>query len=111
MGNTLNPFEPARLGGLELKNRFMKAATFEGMTPDGVPGQRLRDFHMGIAKGGIGLTTLSYCTTEADGRIMDSMMWLHEGIEAKLRDLISALKSTGVKVSGQVTLKCLYRLD
>jgi len=100
---TINPFAPAKLGKLELKNRIMKAATFEGMTPSGVPGQRLTDFHMSIANGGIGLTTLSYCTTEADGRIMNNMMWLHEGIAEDLRGLISKLQRTGVKVSGQVT--------
>ncbi len=99
----VNPFKPAALSGIQLKNRFMKAATFEGMTPDGIPGPRLRDFHMGIASGGVGLTTLSYCTTEPDGRIMDSMMWLHDGIEDELRSLILELQSTGVKVSGQVT--------
>jgi len=98
-----NAFKPAKLGKLELKNRFMKATTFEGMTPGGVPGKRLTDFHMSIAKGGIGMTTLSYCTTEADGRIMNNMMWLHEGIRAELECLISGLKKTGVKVSGQVT--------
>ena len=100
---TINPFRPASLGKLKLKNRIMKAATFEGMTPGGVPGKRLADFHLGIANGGIGLTTLSYCTTEADGRIMNNMMWLHEGIADELRSLISALQDTGVKVSGQVT--------
>lgn len=96
-------FQPAMLGTLKLKNRIMKAATFEGMTPKGVPGQRLLNFHKAIALGGVGLTTISYCTTEADGRIMDSMMWLHEGIEDELRSLISELKKSGVKVSGQVT--------
>ena len=29
-------FEPARLGPVELRNRIIKAATFEGVTPDGV---------------------------------------------------------------------------
>lgn len=100
---SVNPFAPAKIGTLTLKNRIMKAATFEGMTPEGAPGQRLTDFHMGIANGGIGLTTLSYCTTEADGRIMNNMMWLHEGIANELRVLISELQKTGVKVSGQVT--------
>ena len=109
---------PAKLAGLTLKNRFMKAATFEGMTPNGVPSKRLGEFHKAIAQGEIGLTTLSYCTTEADGRIMDSMMWLHEGIEDELREMIQALQKLGAKVSGQVTHcghfsqnKDLYGLD
>ena len=96
-------FQPADLGKLKLKNRIMKAATFEGMTPNGVPGERLLNFHKAIVEGGVGLTTLSYCTTEADGRIMESMMWLHTGIEDELRNLISELKKNGAKVSGQVT--------
>ena len=103
MSNFLDPFVPAELGKLVLNNRIIKAATFEGMTPEGVPGERLRNFHMAIADGGVGMTTLSYCTTEADGRIMDNMMWLHDGIEDELRSLIAELKTTGTKVSGQVT--------
>ena len=31
------------------------------------------------------------------------MMYLHEGIEPELKDLISRLQATGAKVSGQVT--------
>ncbi len=96
-------FQPAKLGKLGLKNRIMKAATFEGMTPNGAPSQRLHDFHQAIAEGGVGLTTLSYCTTEPDGRIMESMMWLHGEIEDKLREMIANIKKTGAKVSGQVT--------
>lgn len=96
-------FKPANLGNLSLKNRIIKAATFEGMTPGGVPGERLLNFHKSICDGGVGMTTLSYCTTEADGRIMESMMWLHDGIEDELKSLIAKLKKTGAKVSGQVT--------
>ena len=49
------------------------------------------------------MTTLSYCTTEADGRIMDNMMWLDPKIEDELKTLIAELKKPGAKVSGQVT--------
>lgn len=96
-------FQPSNINKLALQNRIIKAATFEGMTPDGVPGKPLLNFHKQIAEGGVGMTTLSYCTTEADGRIMESMMYLREGIEAQLTEMIAELKNTGVKVSGQVT--------
>jgi 2,4-dienoyl-CoA reductase-like NADH-dependent reductase (Old Yellow Enzyme family) len=98
-------FSPAKLGNLELKNRIIKAATYEGKTPDGVPGDLLLDFHKEVALGGTAMTTIGYCTTEADGRINDQMMWLREGIRPELVRITSELKKAapGVKVSGQIT--------
>jgi len=95
-------FQPGRLGPLELKNRVLKAATFEGMCPDGVPGEKLRGFHRRIAEGGVAMTTIAYCATEADGRLHDQMQYLHEGIEPELRELVSAVQGAGARVSGQV---------
>ena len=97
-------FAPARLGELELKNRIIKAATFEGKTPDGVPGDLLLDFHREIVRGGVAMTTLGYCTSEADGRINDQMMWMHEGIRPQLVHINSELKKAapGVMISGQL---------
>lgn len=99
----LKALQPAMLGKLELRNRLIKAGTFEGKTPNGIPGDALRDFHLEIAEGGIGMTTLGYCTTEADGRINDQMMYLHEGIKPQLSQIISQLQATGARVSGQMT--------
>ena len=95
-------FSPARLGGLELKNRILKAATFEGMSPGGVPSEALKRFHCDIARGGVAMTTIAYCTTEADGRLSEDMMYLHEGIQAQLRDLTDAIRAAGARVSGQL---------
>ena len=98
-------FSPARLGSLELKNRIIKAATYEGKTPDGVPGDLLLDFHKAVVEGGTAMTTIGYCTTEADGRINDQMMWLHEAIRPQLTHMNSELKKAApdVKISGQMT--------
>ena len=94
---------PGLLGKLELRNRIIKAATYEGKTPGGVPGDALLNFHQEIAEGGVGMTTIGYCTTEADGRINDQMMYLHEGIRPQLAQMITTLKATGTRVSGQMT--------
>ena len=98
-------FSPASLGRLALKNRIIKAATYEGKTPNGVPGDNLKNFHKKIVAGGVAMTTIGYCTTEADGRINDQMMWLHEGIRPQLTNMISELKEIApdVKVSDQLT--------
>jgi 2,4-dienoyl-CoA reductase-like NADH-dependent reductase (Old Yellow Enzyme family) len=96
-------FAPGRLGALELKNRVLKAATYEGMTPNGVPGEKLTRFHREVAEGGVAMTTLAYCSTEADGRISDQMMYLHEGIEPELRALVAEVQAAGARVCGQMT--------
>ncbi len=106
MNNDLNrAFSPATLGTLPMKNRIIKAATYEGKTPDGMPGDALLNFHRDIVKGGVAMTTIGYCTTEADGRINDQMMWLHEGAREPLTRICGELKAAApdVKISGQMT--------
>ena len=95
-------FAPAQLGGLALRNRVLKAATFEGMTPGGVPGQRLIDFHRRITEGGVALNTVAYCAVEPDGRIAAHMMWMNEGIRAELERLTAAVHEAGGRISGQM---------
>lgn len=95
-------FAPARLGGLALRNRILKAATFEGMTPGGLPSDRLIDFHRRIAEGGAAMTTVAYCAVEPDGRIADHMMSMHEGVRPGLERLTAAVHAAGVAVSGQM---------
>ena len=45
-------FEPARLGPLTLRNRIVKAATFEGVMPRGAVSDDLINFHAEVARGG-----------------------------------------------------------
>lgn len=79
-------FSPAKLNDLELPNRVIRAATFEGMTPNGIPSDRLIDLHREVAEGGVGMTTVAYCAVEADGRIKDSMIYSPDGIRCVLND-------------------------
>jgi len=98
-------FSPATLGKMPLKNRILKAATYEGKTPDGIPGELLLNFHKEVVEGGTAMTTIGYCTTESDGRINDQMMWMHEGIRDRLVHMNGELKKAApdVKISGQMT--------
>ncbi len=95
-------FEEASINGLTLRNRLIKAATFEGKSPGGVPSEALIRFHQRIGQGGIGMTTLAYCAAESDGRIHENMMYMHEGIRPPLERLIRTVRATGAKVSGQL---------
>jgi 2,4-dienoyl-CoA reductase-like NADH-dependent reductase (Old Yellow Enzyme family) len=95
-------FGGAKLGGIELKNRFLKAATFEGKTPGGVPGQPFLDFHMAPVDGGIAMTNFAFCATEADGRIYDNMLYMLERVRSTLSDSIQQIHAKGAKVCGQL---------
>ena len=43
-----------------LRNRFIKAATFEGRTPHALVTDELIAFHRTVAAGGAGMTTVAY---------------------------------------------------
>jgi 2,4-dienoyl-CoA reductase-like NADH-dependent reductase (Old Yellow Enzyme family) len=49
-------FTPARIGSLEIKNRLVRSATFEGAaTQGGEVSEQLIDLYRNLAKGGVGL--------------------------------------------------------
>jgi 2,4-dienoyl-CoA reductase-like NADH-dependent reductase (Old Yellow Enzyme family) len=95
-------FAPATLGSLRLRNRLIKSATFEGKSRGGVPSPELMRLHERIGEGGVAMTTLAYCASEADGRIHEHMLYMHEGIRPELEQLIARVHATGAKVSGQL---------
>ena len=84
-------FSEGQINGLTLKNRFIKAGTFEGMTPAGWPSSRLQQFHCRLADGGVAMTTIGYCAVEADGRLHENMLYMHDGIRSAMSDLVAAL--------------------
>jgi 2,4-dienoyl-CoA reductase-like NADH-dependent reductase (Old Yellow Enzyme family) len=99
---SLKAFSPTKLAGLELPNRIIKAATFEGRCENGFAKDSLIDFHQKIVEGGTGMTTVAYCAVEPDGRVMDQMMWMHERARPQLEKLATAVHRSGGKLSGQM---------
>ncbi len=101
--NTANPaLTGTHLNNLYMKNRFIKAGTFENRSPAGVPGQALLDFHRELARGGIAMTTIGYCAVENAGRLSANMLYMHEGVRQPLGELIKTLHNEGCLVSGQM---------
>ena len=60
--------EPGRIGPVELRNRIVKTATFEGMTPGGRVSDELIALHRDMAARGVALTTVAYGAVEERGR-------------------------------------------
>lgn len=97
-----DPFAPARLGPLELRNRIIKAATFEGMTAEHVVSDALIAFHRGVAAGGVGLTTVAYCAVSPEGCGTPNEMILTDESVPGLRRLAEAVHAEGAAVSAQI---------
>ena len=95
-------FGPATLGPVQLRNRTVKAATFEGQAPQGQVTQGLIDYHLAVARGGIGLTTVAYLAVAPEGRTHREQIVVGEDTLAGLSRLADAIHETGAKVAGQV---------
>jgi 2,4-dienoyl-CoA reductase-like NADH-dependent reductase (Old Yellow Enzyme family) len=95
-------FAPAKLGPVTLRNRTIKAATFEGAAPGGLVSQQLIDYHLAVAKGGVGMTTVAYLATSAEGRThADQIHWRPEALPG-LQRLTDAIHATGAAVAAQI---------
>jgi 2,4-dienoyl-CoA reductase-like NADH-dependent reductase (Old Yellow Enzyme family) len=102
MATTPDPFAPANLGPLTLRNRFIKAATFEGVTPEGLVTQELIDFHLRPVRGGIAMTTVAYLAVAPEGRTDPGCMWLRPEALPGLRRLTDTIHAEGALVAGQI---------
>jgi 2,4-dienoyl-CoA reductase-like NADH-dependent reductase (Old Yellow Enzyme family) len=99
---TLDPFAPAKLGPIELRNRIIKAATFEGMAPEHVVSEALIDFHRAMAAGGVGLTTLAYCAVSPDGQGAPGEIVVRDEALPGLRRFTDAVHREGAAASLQL---------
>ncbi len=88
-------YSPLQIGDLRLRNRTIKTATYEGMTPDGIPSEALIRHHRDIAAGGIGMTTVAYCSVSADGRTFAEQMYMRPAVMPMLRKLTKAVHQEG----------------
>lgn len=97
-----DPFSPAKLGPIELRNRIVKAATFEGMTGDQWVSDRLIEFHRQMAAGGVGMTTVAFLAVSPEGAATPNELVLTDGAVPRLRELADAVHAEGAAVSAQI---------
>jgi 2,4-dienoyl-CoA reductase-like NADH-dependent reductase (Old Yellow Enzyme family) len=97
-----DPFAPAKLGPITLRNRFIKAATFEGLTPKRLVTDRLIEFHRRVAAGGVGMSTVAYCAVSPNGTTDGRQIVLTEGAVPGLRRLTDAIHHEGAAACAQI---------
>jgi 2,4-dienoyl-CoA reductase-like NADH-dependent reductase (Old Yellow Enzyme family) len=99
---SIDPFAPAQLGPKQVRNRFLKAATFEGMAVDNQVSDRLVEFHRVMAAGGVGMTTLAYTAVSEDGRGAPAEIVVNRAAQDGLAKLADAVHAEGALVSAQL---------
>jgi 2,4-dienoyl-CoA reductase-like NADH-dependent reductase (Old Yellow Enzyme family) len=97
-----DPFAPAKLGPITLRNRIIKAATFEGRTPRRVVTEELIDFHRTVAAGGVGMSTVAYCAVSPDGGTDGHQIVLGPDAIPGLRSLTDAIHAEGAAACAQI---------
>ncbi|MGN0190075.1 MAG: NADH:flavin oxidoreductase [Candidatus Cryptobacteroides sp.] len=95
-------FTPYKLGPIELRNRTIRSAAFEGMGKNNGPTEELFNYHRAVAKGGIGMTTVAYAAVCRSGISFDSQLWMREEIVPELKRLTDAVHAEGAKASIQL---------
>ncbi len=104
-------FEPARIRGVRLRNRFVRSATVEGMgTPDGRPTVRLKELYFRLAEAEVGLIVTSAALVDGEaykkrryveGRAYDLAMDEDRYIE-DWREVVSGVQARGARIAMQI---------
>lgn len=97
-----DPFAPATLGPVRLRNRLIKAATSEGRSPDGSVTDELIDFHCRFADGGVGMTTVAYCCVSPQAASAPGQIVMGRSALPGLKKLTSAVHARGAAISAQL---------
>ncbi len=97
-----DPFSPGQLGPITLKNRIIKAATFEGMSIGSKVTPELIEFHRKVAAGGAAMTTLSYVAVSRDGMGAPNELTVRDKSMPGLVKIAEVVHEAGAKLSAQL---------
>ncbi len=95
-------FTPYQLGPITLRNRIIRSAAFENMGKDNKVTQQLEDYHVSVARGGVGMTTIAYCAVSQSGVSFNGQLVISEKSRESLKKLTDAVHAEGAKASIQL---------
>lgn len=90
------------LGPVSLRNRVLKSATFEGMSPRNTVTRNLVEFHRTMAAGGAAMTTVSYIAVSRDGMGAPAEIYIHDGAAEGLGRIAAVVHGEGARISAQL---------
>jgi 2,4-dienoyl-CoA reductase-like NADH-dependent reductase (Old Yellow Enzyme family) len=97
-------FDTTSINGMELRNRFVRSATWEGMCDErGRPGPKLAECYRQLAKGSVGLIITGYAFVRTDGKqTRGSLGAQSDDFAHELKDLSRAVHDEGGKLCMQL---------
>ena len=95
-------FTPARIGGLELPHRVIRAGCYEGLARNSNISDELIEHHRQLAAGGLAMTTLGYCAVSFDGRGYADQLWARPELVPQLARYAEAIHAEGAAASIQL---------
>lgn len=95
-------FTEGKIGNLTLRNRSVRAAAFEGMCPGNKVSDDLIRYHVAVAAGGIGMTTVAYASISRSGLSFPHQLLLEPNAVPALQKLTSAVHREGAAVAIQI---------
>ena len=95
-------FTPYQLGPITLRNRIIRSAAFENMARANKPTQELQDYHVSVARGGVGMTTVAYCAVDLSGVSFDGQLYVKDDIIPDMKKMTDAIHAEGAKASIQL---------
>ena len=100
--NNSKLFSPYQLGPITLRNRIIRSAAFENMARHNAPTQQLQDYHVSVARGGVGMTTVAYCAVDLSGVSFDGQLYVRPEIIPDMKRMTDAIHAEGAKASIQL---------
>jgi len=97
-------FEKTIINALELKNRFVRSATWEGMAhADGSCSRKLIDLMVALARGGVGLIISGHSYVLPQGQASPRQLGVYsDSLLPKLIELTAAVHAAGGKIAMQL---------
>lgn len=95
-------FTPYKLGPITLRNRIIRSAAFENMCTGNMPSEQLFNYHVSVARGGVGMTTIAYCAVDLSGVSFDGQLYVRPEALPGLKHLTDAIHAEGAKASIQL---------
>lgn len=100
---TKNTFNLAVVGGIQVKNRTVRSATYEGYTTNNnEPNEQFYDIYKNLSKGEVGLIITGYMVFAKTDNVTESVVVINSDTVPSLKKLTDSVHQNGTKIVAQL---------